>query len=60
MTEEYLGTSVALVGPLGFVLDKAQWLDRYSSGDLGQAAYRVADYLPLITRVDACEANRTR
>jgi ketosteroid isomerase-like protein len=23
-----------LVGPLGFVIDKAQWLDRYSSEDL--------------------------
>lgn len=23
-----------LVAPLGFVPDKAQWLDRYSSGDL--------------------------
>jgi ketosteroid isomerase-like protein len=23
-----------LVGPLGFVLDRNQWLDRYSSGDL--------------------------
>lgn len=24
----------ALVGPLGFVLDKQQWLDRYRTGDL--------------------------
>ena len=23
-----------LVGPLGFVIDRAQWLDRYRSGDL--------------------------
>src|SRR4029453_3096855 len=23
-----------LVGPLGFVIDKTQWLDRYRSGDL--------------------------
>jgi ketosteroid isomerase-like protein len=28
----------ALVGPLGFVLDKAQWLDRYSTGDLVTSA----------------------
>jgi ketosteroid isomerase-like protein len=27
-----------LVGPLGFVLDKAQWLDRYSSGDFVTSA----------------------
>jgi ketosteroid isomerase-like protein len=27
-----------LVGPLGFVLDKEQWLDRYSSGDFVTSA----------------------
>ena len=33
----------ALVGPLGFVLDKAQWLDRYSSGDLVTSALEWRD-----------------
>jgi ketosteroid isomerase-like protein len=27
-----------LVGPFGFVLDKAQWLDRYATGDLSTTA----------------------
>ena len=27
-----------LVGPLGFVIDKTQWLDRYRSGDLVTSA----------------------
>ncbi len=27
-----------LVGPLGFILDKGQWLDRYSSGDFVTSA----------------------
>jgi hypothetical protein len=27
-----------LVGPFGFVLDKAEWLDRYSSGDFSTTA----------------------
>ena len=34
-TLEAISTSdFALVGPLGFVLDKQQWLERYRSGDL--------------------------
>lgn len=34
-TLEAISTSdFQLVGPLGFVLDKPQWLDRYRSGDL--------------------------
>jgi ketosteroid isomerase-like protein len=32
-----------LVGPLGFVLDKAQWLDRYSAGDLVTASLNWRD-----------------
>ncbi|HLM21758.1 MAG TPA: nuclear transport factor 2 family protein [Propionibacteriaceae bacterium] len=27
-----------LVGPLGFILDKTQWLDRYRNGDLVTSA----------------------
>jgi hypothetical protein len=27
-----------LVGPLGFILDKTQWLDRYRSGDFVRSA----------------------
>jgi len=32
-----------LVGPYGFVLDKAQWLDRYRSGDFTTTALRWHD-----------------
>jgi ketosteroid isomerase-like protein len=31
---EMADEDLTLVGPLGFVLDKAQWLDRYGSGSL--------------------------
>ena len=34
---------VTLVGPLGFVLDRAQWLDRYRSGDLSTRSLRWED-----------------
>jgi ketosteroid isomerase-like protein len=41
-TLEAISTSdFTLVGPLGFVLDKQQWLERYRSGDL------VTDWLSL-------------
>lgn len=29
-----------LIGPMGFVLDKTQWLDRYRAGDLETTALR--------------------
>jgi ketosteroid isomerase-like protein len=32
--DELSAEEFRLVGPFGFVLDKAQWLDRYASGDL--------------------------
>lgn len=32
-----------LVGPLGFVLDKQQWIDRYASGDLVTSSLRWVD-----------------
>lgn len=32
-----------LVGPLGFVLDKRQWLDRYRDGDLVTSSLRWSD-----------------
>jgi ketosteroid isomerase-like protein len=32
--DELSAAEFRLVGPFGFVLDKAQWLERYSSGDL--------------------------
>jgi ketosteroid isomerase-like protein len=32
-----------LVGPLGFVLDKRQWLDRYQGGDLRTSALAFED-----------------
>jgi ketosteroid isomerase-like protein len=32
--DEIAADDFRLVGPFGFVLDKTQWLDRYSSGDL--------------------------
>jgi ketosteroid isomerase-like protein len=32
-----------LVGPLGFVLDKRQWLDRYDGGDLVTSSLRFED-----------------
>lgn len=32
-----------LVGPLGFVLDKRQWLDRYRDGDLVTSSLRWTD-----------------
>ncbi len=32
--DELAAADFRLVGPFGFVLDKAQWLDRYRSGDL--------------------------
>ena len=32
-----------LVGPLGFVLDKQQWLDRYRNGDLVTSSLRWTD-----------------
>jgi ketosteroid isomerase-like protein len=32
--DELAAEQFALVGPLGFVLDKTQWLDRYRNGDL--------------------------
>lgn len=32
-----------LVGPFGFVLDRAQWLDRYRSGDLVTSALEWRD-----------------
>lgn len=34
-----------LVGPLGFVLDKRQWLDRYRGGDLVTSALEWGDLL---------------
>ena len=32
-----------LVGPVGFVLDKAQWINRYRSGDFSTTALRWTD-----------------
>jgi Domain of unknown function (DUF4440) len=31
------------IGPLGFVVDKQQWLDRYRSGDLNNSAFAWQD-----------------
>ena len=43
-TLEAISTSdFTLVGPLGFVLDKEQWLERYRSGDLVTASLSLED-----------------
>ena len=43
-TLEAISTSdFMLVGPLGFVLDKQQWLERYRSGDLATGSLSLED-----------------
>lgn len=48
MLEELAHPDFLLVGPLGFMLDRTQWLDRYASGDFVTTAL---DWRDLVVRV---------
>jgi ketosteroid isomerase-like protein len=41
--DEISTSDFMLVGPLGFVLDKEQWLERYRSGDLATGSLSLED-----------------
>lgn len=44
--EDHIVKDFHMVGPLGFILDRDQWLQRYRTGDLVNSAFRLEEMQP--------------
>jgi hypothetical protein len=44
--DELLAADFRAIGPLGFVLDRARWQQRYASGDLVNEAFEITEVEP--------------